>query len=52
MARKPVSHFVAQLPVIIPINSKLNPVGFWDAMQNSEYESQNEIQYTMNTTRS
>jgi hypothetical protein len=39
MARKPASHFVAQLPTMIPINSELNPVCFWDVMQDSEYES-------------
>jgi hypothetical protein len=37
---------------MIPINSELDPVGFWDAMQDSEYESQNEINYSMDTTLS
>jgi hypothetical protein len=50
MARKPVSHFVAQLPAMILIDSEPDPVGFWDAMQDSEYESQNEIVYPMDTT--
>jgi hypothetical protein len=39
-----MGHFVAPLPAMIPINSELDPVGFWDAMQDSEYESQNEIE--------
>jgi hypothetical protein len=50
MARKPMSHFVAQLPAMISIDSELNPVSFWDAMQDSEYECQNEIEYLMDTT--
>jgi hypothetical protein len=41
---------VAQLPAIIPIDSELDSVGFWDAMQDSEYESQNEIEYPTDTT--
>jgi hypothetical protein len=45
MARKPKSDFVAQLPAMIPINSELNPIGFWDSMQDSGYKSQNEIEY-------
>jgi hypothetical protein len=50
MAGKPASHFVAQLPAVIPIDSKCDPVSFCDAMQDSEYESQNEIEYPMDTT--
>jgi hypothetical protein len=45
-----MGHFVTQLPTMIPIDSELNPVGFWNAMQDSEYQSQNEIEYPMNTT--
>jgi hypothetical protein len=52
MARKPTSYFVAQLPAMIPIDSELNPVGFCDTMQDSEYESQNEIEYPIDTTLS
>jgi hypothetical protein len=50
MARKPTNHFVTQLPAMISIDSELNPVDFWDVMQDSEYESQNEIKYPINTT--
>jgi hypothetical protein len=50
MARKPVSHFVAQLPAPNPIDSELDPVGVWNTIQDSEYESQNEIEYPMDTT--
>jgi hypothetical protein len=50
MVRKPMSHFVAQLPAMILIESGLNPVGFWNTIQDSEYESQNEIEYPMDTT--
>jgi hypothetical protein len=39
MARKPISHFVAQLPVMISIDSELDPVGFRGAMQDLEYDS-------------
>jgi hypothetical protein len=35
MARKPVSHFVAQLPAMIPIDSELDPVSYWDVMQDT-----------------
>jgi hypothetical protein len=49
-ARKPMSHFVAQLPAMIPIDSEFDPVYFWDAIQNSEYDSQNEIEYPMDIT--
>jgi hypothetical protein len=52
MARKPRNYFVAQLPTIIPINSELDPVGFWNAMQDLEYKSKNEITYFMDTIRS
>jgi hypothetical protein len=38
MARKPTIEFMAQLPAIIPINSELNLVGFWNIMQDSEYK--------------
>jgi hypothetical protein len=50
MARKPVSHFEAQLAAMIPINPELDPVDFLDTMQCLEYESQNEIEYPMDTT--
>jgi hypothetical protein len=50
VARKLASHFVAQLPAMISIDSEPNPVGFWDPMQDSEYESQNEIEYPIDTT--
>jgi hypothetical protein len=50
MASKPTSHFVAQLSAIIPINLQLNIVGFWNTMQDSEYESQNKIQYSIEIT--
>jgi hypothetical protein len=50
MARKPISYFVAQLPAIILIDSELGPVGFWDAMQDLEYESQSQIEYSIDTT--
>jgi hypothetical protein len=49
MVREPISHFVTQLPTMIPINSKLNPVTFWHAMQNLEYKSQNKIEQPMDT---
>jgi hypothetical protein len=35
---------------MIPIDPELNPVGFWDNMQDSEYKSQNEIEYPIDTT--
>jgi hypothetical protein len=50
MARMPISHFAAQPHAMIPIDSELNPVGFWNTMQDLEYESQNEIDYPMNTS--
>jgi hypothetical protein len=50
MARRPRSHFVAQLPAMISIDAKLNSVGFWNAIQDLEYKSQNEIKYPMDTT--
>jgi hypothetical protein len=50
MARKPTSHHVAQLPAIIPIDPELDPVDFWVTMQNSEYESQNGIEFSIETT--
>jgi hypothetical protein len=50
MARKPTSDFMAQLPAMIPMNSELNLVSFWNTMQDSEYKCQTEIQYPINTT--
>jgi hypothetical protein len=50
MAKKSASHFVAQLPAMIPIDSELKPVGFWNIMHDSEYKSQNLIEYSMVTT--
>jgi hypothetical protein len=50
MARKPKSFSVAQLLVMIQIDSQLDPVGISDVMQNSQSESQNEIKYAMDTT--
>jgi hypothetical protein len=50
LVRKTISHFVAQLPVMIFIDSDIDPVRFWDAILDSEYESQNEIPYPMVTT--
>jgi hypothetical protein len=50
LARKQTSHFVAQLSAIIQIDSELDPVNIWDAMQDSEYKSQNEIEYSMDAT--
>jgi hypothetical protein len=32
MAKKSMSHFVAQLPAMISINSELDPVGIWDVI--------------------
>jgi hypothetical protein len=45
MAKKQISHFVAQLPVIISIDPKLDPVGFWNTIQDSVYKSHSEIKY-------
>jgi hypothetical protein len=50
MVRKPLTYFVTQLPAMIPINSELNLVDVWNVMQDSEYESENEIEYPINTT--
>jgi hypothetical protein len=38
---------MAQPPAMISINSELNPIDFWDTMQDSKYKSQNEIEYPM-----
>jgi hypothetical protein len=50
MAKKPISNFVTQLPAIISIDLELHHVGIWDALQDLEYESQNEIENLINTT--
>jgi hypothetical protein len=50
MARKRTSNFVAQLSAMILFDSELDSDSFYDTMQNSEYESQNEIKYSMDTT--
>jgi hypothetical protein len=39
MAKRPMSNFGAQLPAMILINSELDPVSFWDTMQDSKYKS-------------
>jgi hypothetical protein len=52
MARKSTSDFVAQLPAMYLMDSELKPVGFWDAMHDSKYQSKTETGYTMDTTSS
>jgi hypothetical protein len=47
-----MSRFVAQLPAIILIDSELDLVSFWDTMHDSEYKSQNEIEYPIDITHS
>jgi hypothetical protein len=52
MAEKSMSNFMAHLPVMILIISKLDPVGIWEVRQNLEYESENEVHYSTNTSLS
>jgi hypothetical protein len=50
MARKLISHLAAEPTAWIPINTELNLISFYDVMQDSEYERQQEIEYPMDTT--
>jgi hypothetical protein len=44
-----MTYFVTPIPAMIEIDPKQDLVGFWNAMQDSEYKSQNEIKYSLDT---
>jgi hypothetical protein len=50
MARKPISHFVPLLSAICPIEAELDPISPQNAIHESEYDSQNAIKSSLDTT--
>jgi hypothetical protein len=47
LAKKPMSHFVAQLPTMSLLDSEVDPAEFWKDLQNLEYKSQKEFKCPM-----